>query len=270
MSTARSILLSMCALLLVFGCGDETTGPENTDGTEKAFPYTLPDSTTMELDLSHLSGGAKPCQDATGLCHAVSAFAVGYANAVVFAYTAIPRLAFIAALTQPATWVPPSTWVWDYTIEAREDTARIELTGTVPDTTAMDWEMRISGTRMDLDRFLWVSGQSLLDATEGHWILYDPNLPAAEQEALRVEWLNQAMYDRALSFVNVNTNHEGFGDTLSYTLTGNNAQVRFQDIDTGTTWVEWDTGTGEGRLYGAQGDSCCWGPGPHYADTGCE
>jgi len=266
----RRSLMSVVSILVfsffLFGCGEETTEPEN--GQPDSPP--VPDPGTMSMDLSNLSESGQALRQPEGLCHAGSAILVGVANTAVFVYTVVPRVALIAALVQQPEWTPPATWTWSYPVETQLDTASVELVATVPDSLRVQWGMTVSGTRHDLEDFLWVSGESMLDASEGHWLLYDPNLPVAEQEALRIEWVFDATDDRSLDFLNVNTSSEGVGDTLSYSISGSDAMVSYHDVDNGVTRVEWDVDVGNGEFHGAQGDSCCWGAAPTYPNVECD
>jgi len=262
----KSLVLLTVLSVGLSGCGDEAADPG--DGA-RAAPQ-IPDSGTMYMSLANLSQSGPGVRDPEGLCHAGSAFLVGVANTAVFVHTALPRLALIAALVQPFEWTPPATWTWSYPVETETDTAFVELTATIPDSLGVLWEMRVSGTQHELDEFLWVSGESNLLAGEGHWLLYDANLPEGAQEALRIEWIFGAMDDRSLDFLNVNTSSDALGDTLSYAILGSSAMVRYHDIGEGVTRVDWDVDVGDGEFHGAGGDSCCWGAAPTYADIDCE
>jgi len=235
---------------------------------EAAFAHTIPDSATFEPDLSGLASEEKHA-DPAGLCHAVSAFAVGWANSAVFIHTAIPRLAFIVALLQPVSFEAPDTWKWAYTVEAPLDTAVVELQAIVNSGVSIDWEMRFSGTRQNLDRFLWVSGESLVQAGEGFWLLNEATQTGSTTEALLINWRYTAFDERTLQFINVKPTAEAFGDTLHYSIDGTDAFVRYHDIDHGITLVDWDVDIGDGFLVNAQGDTCCWGPAPQRADIPC-
>jgi len=234
-----------------------------------AYQYDTPFEDTLEPQMDQLSeNGLAPTP---GTCHFWASAAVVWTNGAVIVFTGLPTLAFLEAVTHRPIWYPPDTWLWAYTVPWGASLVTVELYGTLDGATEIDWEMLISGTLQEYNRFKWVSGTSQTDATAGHWILYDHRTPSSETEALRVDWTRLAQDDRDLLYQNILTTSEGYGDSLRFTIDGDSATVRLDDLSEGTfTRVAWNVEDGSGTLTGANGDRCCWGPAPTYDDINCE
>ena len=250
--------------------GTSSGGGTITVHPNAAYPYGTPFDGTLEPELDQLSEGAL-APEMPGLCHGLAAVSVAWANTTVFFFTGLPTVVFLEALTHRPVWYPPDTWLWAYTMPSGSGWVTVELYATLTGATEIDWEMLISGTVLSYNRFQWVTGVSQTDATSGHWILYDHRTPAVETEALRIDWSRRAQDDRDLVYLNILTSSEGYGDSLRYSIRGDSAEVRLDDVSEDTfTRVQWDVEVGSGKLTGANGDSCCWGPAPAYADIDCE
>ncbi|MBD3236463.1 MAG: hypothetical protein GF330_07155 [Candidatus Eisenbacteria bacterium] len=255
---------------------DGRGGRHTTDGTitvhpNAAYPYQTPFEGTLEPDLGALQEEAVAQGAPAGTCHFWASVAVTWTNSAVIVFTGVPTLAFLGALTHTPVWFPPSTWLWAYTIPWGSGLATVELYATLDGATEIDWQMLISGTMQEYDRFEWLTGTSLTDATGGDWLLYDHRYPDTHTEALRIDWERYAQDDRELLYRNVLASSETYGDSLRYAIDGAEASVRLDDVSEGThARVVWDVETGAGRFIGASGDSCCWGPAPEYDDIDCE
>ena len=231
-----------------------------------AYPYGTPFSGTLETDVTHL-GESALAEAPSGTCHFWASVVVTWTSSAVFVFTGVPSAAFVAALTHEPVWVPPATWIWAYTVPWGTSTAMIELYATLSGATHLDWEMYVSGTIQQYDRFQWVTGRSRTDAVEGYWQLYDYRDPTTETPALRIEYARRAADDRDLSYHNILVASASYGDSLVCTAHAAENSGRLYDVSAGTSIrVVWDTLDGHGRFVGASGDSCCWGPAPAYAD----
>ncbi len=231
-----------------------------------AYPYATPFSGTLETDVTQL-GESALAEAPRGICHAWASVVVTWTGSAVFIFTGVPSAAFVAALTHEPVWVPPATWIWAYTVPWGTSTAMIELYATLSGATHLDWEMYVSGTIQQYNRFQWVTGRSRTDAIEGYWQLYDFRTPTAETPALRIGYARRAADDRDLSYRVVLTTSTAYGDSLVCTARGTENTGRLYDVSAGTSIrVVWDTLDGHGRYVAAGGDSCCWGPAPAYAD----
>lgn len=250
--------------------GRSSATTEITVHPNAAYPYaTPPFRGTLETDVTQLGESALAAAP-SGFCHGLASTVVTWTSSAVFIFTGVPSAAFVVALTHEPVWVPPATWIWAYTVPWGSSTAMIELYATLSGATHLDWEMYVSGTIQQYERFQWVTGRSRTDAIEGYWQLYDFRTPTAATPALRVEFARRAMDDRDLSYHNILTTSTSYGDSLACTVRGTENTGRLYDVSAGTSIrVVWDTLDGHGRFVAAGGDSCCWGPAPSYADVDC-
>lgn len=260
--------LAIGALALsLLSCGDD--GPSD-PGEEHPFPHQLPTPASMQLDTSHLDAGIAPAD--AGLCHALSATVVAWINFNVRYRLLIPAAALAACATQEPAYLGEQTWRWTASGGTGADAWTAELTGRIVSATEIDWEMRISGTRLAFERLLWFSGQCDPSAQTGTWHYYDPSSRDSPKELLRSEWLvfSGPELVASLEFRVVDPALEGYGDWLRYDLAMPEAQMSLFDASQNdTSWVAWDLETGEGSAAGPEGEICCWGEGPVYADIEC-
>lgn len=251
--------------------GSRTTDGAITVHPNAAYPYGTPFEGTLEPELDQLSEEKSAMAGPAGTCHFWASAAVTWANAAVIVFTGIPTLAFLEALTHAPVWFPPDTWLWAYTMPWGSSLVTVELYAALDGATEIDWRMLISGTLQNYDRFEWVTGSCLTDATAGDWILYDSRSPGSQIEALGIDWERQAQDDRDIVYRNILVGSTTYGDSLHYSILGDAAAVRLDDVSEGTfSRVSWSVADGSGKFIGASGDSCCWGPEPGYDDIECE
>lgn len=246
--------------------GERVTTTIATVHANAAYPYGRPFEGTLEPAMEDLEETG-----ARGFCHFNASVMVQWTAATVLVFTGLPTAAFLAALTEEPVWIPPATWIWSYSVPWGSGHAVVELQAALSGATRLNWQMLVSGTIQSLDRFAWVTGQTATDAYEGSWLLYDYRYPAQATEALRVEFDRVSSTERDVDYFNVLESSTGFGDSLSYSLRGTVAEVKLDRVGPPLTSTRavWDTFDGSGRLYGAGGDSCCWGPRPTYIDIAC-
>jgi hypothetical protein len=236
-----------------------------------AYPYDTPFEGTLEPDLDALQMEKSSLTAPAGTCHFWASVAVTWTNAAVIVFTGIPTLAFLNALTRAPVWLPPDTWRWAYTVPWGSGLATVELYATLDGATEIDWRMLISGTMQSYDRFEWVAGSCLTNATAGYWTLYDHRSSGSQIEALRIDWEREAQTERDIVYQNILVGSETYGDSLYYSIHGDDVAVRLNDVSEETfARIFWNVEDGAGRFIGASGDSCCWGPAPLYDDIDCE
>ncbi len=251
-----------------FGCSDDDDGGNGID-PDTPFPGSTPSSETMTMDTSDLSSGLV----AGGICHGTSAAVAAWVGLNVVARLALPVATFDAAIAQNPTFIGDQTWRWTATGGTGVNAWTAELDAEVVSTTEIDWFMRVSGTNLDLDRFLWYRGTANHSARDGFWIYFDPLDTAEIDETVRAEWSfpEGSATTKVLSFENRLDGEVTYGDLLTYTVEGDEITLSFDDADpAGTTTIQWNVTTGEGQTMGAQGETCCWGPRTSgYEDIEC-
>jgi len=265
--TMKNALLAFVAVLAVLSCADDDSNPVD---PSTPFPYTTPSVATVQPNLSDLQ--EKAIVAPSGVCHALSAVAVAWVNLNVAVRLAVPIAAFGACLNSQPVYVGESTWRWTATGGLGINAWTAELTAHDAGGGNIEWAMRISGTPLGLDRFLWFDGTCDTAAQAGMWHYYDVARRPAHEETVRCTWSLPASptATRSIEFENRTTGELESGDRLVYALADSIASVAFHDADpVGTTQIHWDLRDGAGMTVAANGESCCWGARPVYADTLC-
>jgi hypothetical protein len=254
--------------------GERSASTTLTIHPNAAYPVTYgrPFTGTLEPKLDDLAESGLASQRSR-TCHFVASAMVGWSNVAVIAYTGLPTVAFLAGLTHTPVWLPlASSWVWSYAVPGLPNPTTVEVRAALSGSsgTALDWQMLVSGTVQQLNRFQWVTGHSDTEGRNGYWLLYDYRYPTQQIQALRVNYAYQSENDRELSYHNVRQGSDTFGDSLSYSILATDAQALwFSAAQATTTRALWDTLDGHGRLKAANGDSCCWGPRTGFEDLVC-
>lgn len=276
----RPMLLLGAAFLLSAACGcsddDDDTGVD----PDTPFPAMRPSGETMRVDTSDLATDGLTLEStpqlhrdasASGICHAASAFVVAWTNLNVVLRLSIPALLLDTTLQAQPTYVGDETWRWTASGGTGMDAWTAELEGRIDGEPAfVAWTMRVSGTRLGLDRFVWYTGTSQMDAEGGTWRFYDPLDAEEPGEVFFVGW-EEDVSDRALIvFENRDDGTDEFEDLLTYERDGDLLSLEYFDRSANaTTRIEWDRTTGEGQTTDAEGMTCCWGPRPSYDDVDC-
>jgi hypothetical protein len=269
--TLKSALLASLAVLAVLSCSNDN-GDKNPVDPATPFPYATPSLSTVQPDLGDLQQQQRAFA-AKGLCHALSAVAVSWVNLNVAVRLAVPIAAFGACLNAHPVYLGESTWRWTANGGAGSPAWTAELTAHDAGSGNVDWSMRISGTLLALDRFLWFDGQCDTAAQSGIWHYYDPANRPASEEAVRCTWSlpSSPSAPRSIVFENMTAGQPDSGDRLRYELADSIASIGFDDASPpGTTRIRWDLRDGAGMTVTASGDSCCWGDRPLFPDIVCQ
>jgi len=229
------------------GCSE--TDDDDDDDISDALP--LPPDASMSIDLTAFNGDKM----------APSALAPGenFNNAI--ARVAIVNLAVVIALSpgttvfkaaSSATPVEESdgSWTWKYmakwlfhTFEANLN-GRMEGFGTV-------WSMRVSCDSLDVpvDDFQWYTGEVELNNSSGSWRFFDYKTPDTAREIGTIEWEVKDRDTSNLMFSNTDAESDGYGDVLTYSLDGTEAEISFEDASENiTAEITWDTITLAGSI----------------------
>ena len=179
----------------------------------------------------------------------------------------VPGTAIALALSQEPT---EEGGVWTWSVDVGASTIDLDVTAGL----AQGWDVDLFVTNPNegLDRFRWVAGDSNLAATDGTWMLHDPELPASNTEALAIEWNYVSDTDRSLAYVVRNTESPEFGDSLTLTIAGTTASLQYVDADSPSIAAEirWDeSGAGQIEVPGFNsGVAACWNT--SFENTPCE
>jgi hypothetical protein len=262
----KSAVLVSLTVLSVLSCSNDGQNPVD---PAKPFPYTTPSVTSVQPNLSDLQqkSGGDP-----SFCHALSTVAVGWVNLNVAVRLAVPIAAFGACLNTQPVYLGELTWRWTANGGLGINAWTAELTGHDAGGGRVDWAMRVSGTQLTLNRFLWFDGQCDTAAHAGVWHYYDPTSLSAGVEVVRCTWSlpASASAPKSIVFENMTVGEPASGDRLRYALADSIASVGFDDANpVGTTQIRWDLRNGAGKTVAANGDSCCWGARPLFSDTNC-
>jgi hypothetical protein len=268
----RTLLLALVAVAVlgVAGCSEDEEKPTGVD-PNTPFPYAEPAVATMQVDVEDLGEGGYALGPA-GICHALTTLVVAWVNLNVEVRLLIPEAALVACLQQPPVYLGNSTWRWTANGGQGAGAWTAELTGTLASATQVEWVMRVTGTQLNLNRFLWFDGRCDLAAQAGDWVFYDPASPATPKAVIQCAWSLPAATeaDRTLDFENVDTTAPEYHDLLHYALADSIALISFTDASAqSTTEARWDLRDGSGRAISAQGDTCCWGARPLFPDIAC-
>jgi len=230
-------------LILAIACSSTEPEPERP---------TVPGAETVTMDLSLFTTAslARPmdrCADFD-----TAAFLVTVWGSLTQIFLALPRLAFVLALSQEPSYEGDLTWKWTFGAESNN----IALTAHLVAADSVEWQMRV--TNADLTNFLWYDGKCNFSAVGGWWRFYDP----AEGPVLWIDWLNTPGDTTAsLTLANINTEGPNFGDSLHYEIDGEMASGWLRDADGGRPgrWlITWNLISHYGRITYPEGHSACW------------
>ncbi|MBM3286427.1 MAG: hypothetical protein FJY88_03610 [Candidatus Eisenbacteria bacterium] len=271
-SRTLALILAMSALpLCVLTCSDDEEKKVIEPDPNTPFPYARLSVESMTPNLEDLDQQAD-YRSPQGVCHALSALVVAWVNLNVAVRLAVPIAAIDACLLSPSVYIGNNTWTWTASGGQGSQAWTAELMGQLIDATNVRWSMRVSGTQLELDRFLWFEGTCDTRARAGVWHYFDPASPETSRELVRCDWSlpEEPNGGQQIGFENVEPGGNMEGDQLLYTLADSIAAVSLTDASEETTMeARWDLRTGEGRAISARADTCCWGPRPFHPDVEC-
>jgi hypothetical protein len=254
------------AVLLVAGCGDEGgTGTKYT-------PPDIPPLSTFVMDFSYfvperqvepLGGSDRVPGSYTKHNWTWASGNVLVWNTLITVGLAVPVLSFMEAFNHEPTRQPGGTWVWDYNFVAHQVVHLAELHGRIVDE-EVQWEMYIS-KESEYSDFLWYSGLSNLDGTQGTWTLYTS--PADPTPLLGIEWHRDPETNTGdIKYTNIVPDGPENGGYIFYGTTDGDTYNAFYDIynkgQNNHTDIEWDRTTMVGRVkdpnHFGDADWHCW------------
>ena len=245
-------------LVIGMACSDKNTQVEQP---------TMPSSGILTVDFSTFTDAsmerpAEHCADFDTAAALVTVWAQ-----VTNAILVMPRLAFVIAVLQPATYDADMGWSWGIDLD---ENVSINMTAQVVSGDSVEWMMFITNVEDSLDHFLWYLGRCNFGADGGWWEFYDPDLPADSNDVLWVGWEeNESDTTGKLTLVNTDETDDGCGDTLYYELDGSTAFVWLHDVDSerpGRWEITWDIDEHYGMITYPEGESRCWDSALECAD----
>ncbi len=258
----------LCAIaiaLVLAGCGGDD--PPTNPGSQEEPPE-LPDASTLSIDLAAFSGASakweiQPQAPSDSSSYLTAKATVGVISLALVVIAAPASAAFEGAFGAEPLRQSDGSWTWSYSVAYGDKVFDLALNGKAAPQQS-EWSMRVTTTGFgsNLTNFLWYSGVVAASGDEGYWQLYDPTIPAAPTNALRVNWEATSADDRSAVWLNNRAEADGEGDLLSFEQSGVAASVEFADASNGTvSTIEWDVMTTAGSItipFYNQGTKSCW------------
>jgi hypothetical protein len=263
-TTRIGFVLALAVGLALGACSSsKDTSPTGTGENQQPQPPTLPDLSTMTIDLSFFQQYSGATTDAghgfrrsagqvpgsNFLNAAVRAVALW---SFVEAFLAMPVTVYAVALHSVPQPQPDGSWLWTYVFVDSAGEYTVYLTG-VPGDGYVDFAMRVSSTdpALPLDHFLWFEGRVMDPGTQGFWQFYVPDstvtaaaaYPTAAQTpgipCVRIDW-SETSDSSDLSFLVNYPSVPETGDSLHFHADPSVHRITYTDADQGTTGiVEW-------------------------------
>ena len=231
--TGKMLIFFLCGYLAFLpACGD-STGPADTAPD-------IPPQGTMVIDLSLFGGGNQTLPRTSDLDNLPTNFGEALLTVLVVNLWVVVRLAIPVTATVSALSVDPTfdatagKWCWETSHQFLNQTISLELKAAI-NSDGINWEMFVTRQLPSpLDGFRWYTGQSQIDGTSGHWQFYDETRPEESHETARINWVYNSETDRTLTFLN-NSDDAGAGDSLTYTVDGDNVTMTLIDVSASNT-----------------------------------
>ena len=184
-------------------------------------------------------------------------------NVIITVGLAVPVASFLHSFSYQATWnnqVDAWEWKYDFTVVVVYSAKlRAKVSGNM-----VHWEMYIS-KQGGFQNFLWYSGDSHLDGTEGTWTLFDN--PTSNQELLGILWHNNASNGTSdITYTNIVPGGPENGGYIAYGITTDTTYNAFYNIynkgKNNLTEIKWKRTAMNGRvkdsLHFGNTDWHCW------------
>jgi hypothetical protein len=291
-----AMIACIFAVSLLAACSDDDNPVQPQPGTSEA--PALPAISTMAFTLDFFGVqplAVDPQSIQTGrpgpeLEAADTANRTNWINALVrvlylklLVYDAIeePVGAFALAIHSVPQKQSDGGWLWTYIFVGDGVEYSVFLYGKAVGDRA-DWRLEVSTNAPEfrLEHFVWFTGQSMLDGTDGYWQFYEPILPALAASAApaatdgiqtaRIDWEHASPYDHRLTVTINKPGDPDEGDTLEFHESLSIGEVNHYDAGearhSNITW--YPDGTGSITVWDYNnGETACWDE--HQQDTVC-
>ncbi len=254
------LILSLSLLLINSGCKkDKEPAPE------------IPPETTFNINFSDFDNSNKLALDSvTNDNWTWAATNVAVWNTIITINLAIPVAAFKEAFNHQGEYQNDGSWIWSYNFGTTGYSAKLKAK---EDGGYINWYMYISksGTYTD---FLWYSGKSKTDNSEGTWTLYQN--PTTPNEYVDIQWhRNTTAGTSDIKFTNAIPGGSENGGYILYKIDPSQTLDAFYDIynkgQDNLTNINWSRTTKEGKIkdpaHFGDNDWHCWNS--SLIDTTC-
>ncbi|GAB4377663.1 MAG: hypothetical protein Kow0075_06570 [Salibacteraceae bacterium] len=170
----------------------------------------LPPENAFVNDFSGFGESASRSQEA----FAFAALNVAVWNTLLYLNLVVPVTAWYAVREVDPVWNKTyKAWIWSKTFNLPSGNYVAELRATVSQSNVI-WEMVVSKDG-GFQNFLWYSGVSDIDASEGKWLLYKN--PSDPIEYIEIEWSKPSQdHIPDVKYINAIPNHSGNGGYIHY------------------------------------------------------
>ncbi len=225
------------------GCSDDSiTQPSGNDDNRAPA---LPAVSTMKVDLDFF-GVAAPTLDAPSLATGKPSDAVlqiaggdheNWINAfvrAVFLHLSVydvleePIGAFAFAIHSVPQKQADGSHLWTYIFVEGEIEYSVLYGTPTPET--VEWRMEVSSNdpALQLDHFVWFTGESKRDDTGGYWQFFMPTDASNGVPIVRIDWMN-GTHERTLALTVNGVGHENEGDVLTLTHSKSTGSIEYFD-----------------------------------------
>lgn len=171
MKNSKTLWLIVVFMAVFAASCEKTEDNDSTDAIE------LPPMETLALDLDDFmsdpsASGKTSLASKTGNNWVYPRVVVGIWNTALFTTLAVPVASFRTAFAHKPVAIADNKWQWTYTVDGFSGQYTSRLTGELRSDQVI-WEMYITRTGVEsFEEFLWFSGTSDRDGTNGGWTLY--------------------------------------------------------------------------------------------------
>ena len=185
MKNNKTIWALFVMVLMVVASCEKTEDINSSDAVE------LPPMESFALDLDDFltdpaESGKSNLTAKTGNNWIYPRVVVGFWNTALFTTLAVPVASFRSAFAHKPVAIADNIWQWTYTVDGFTGQYTARLTGELRSDQVV-WEMYITRAGIaSFDEFLWFSGVSARDGSNGEWVLNQ----SAERpnRMLRINW----------------------------------------------------------------------------------
>jgi hypothetical protein len=253
-----SLLLVIIIPLAISGCKKDASHPAPE----------LPPQSSFIVDFSDFSSNLKSSAGLSDLKSTetltnfqTAAVMVAYWNTILSLYTAIPVACFKEAFNHKASYTSANTWEWKYNLSLGSKNISSQLQAVLL-TDSVQWKMTISvtGDSLSIDNFVWFTGTSRLDGTQGYWVLNES--PASDNPLFVIDWTKRLDLTKSVKYTYVKPDETATGNYIKFgtgdtTTTYNVYYILHQErpivFDTN---IEWNSTSKAGRYNDIDGWHC--------------